>query len=241
MYELIRLRFYQFLEFRKAGKVFASLKQEIFGSEEVVPVKKSLSVLKTMPCHPESSHFDFDVFSFGSTLSDLTFVLKSREARAKIYLKKGYQGLVLLRDKEVVGEVWLTPGSSEKPNNVHPMAELLGLTIGPHEAYMFDMFVSSSERGKSITTYFLNRSLEEMKENGYENVYGFFAADNTPALWIHRILGYEELLHCCINRRFFKASAKTLDAHPSDNSSVAQNRSDAHGLLSKMNSDTIGR
>ena len=241
MYELIQLRFYQFLESLKSGKVFDSLKQGFFCTEEVVPVKKSLSGLKKMTCHSENSHLSFGVLTSGKALNGHTFALKSREARAKVYLKKGYEGLTLLRGKAVVGEIWLSPGPSGDPGNVHPMADLLGLNVGPDEAYMFDMFVSTSERGKSITTSFLNRALEEMQERGYQNVYGFFAVENKPALWIHRILGYEELPHCFIRRRFLKESASSLETSPKDRTTIAQECPDSHGLLSKTNSDTIGR
>jgi hypothetical protein len=241
MYELIQLRLYQFLESLKSGKVFDILKQGAFCTEEVVPVKKSLSGLKRMTCQPEDSHLNFEVLTSRSALNDLTFAFKSREARAKVYLKKGYEGLTLLRDKAVVGEIWLSPGPSGSPGNVHPMAGLLGMEIAPDEAYMFDMFVSSPERGKSITTCFLNCALKELKERGYKNVYGFFAVDNKPALWIHRILGYEELPHCFITRRFFKESASSLETRPRGSKSVAHECSNSHGLLSKTNSDTIGR
>jgi len=36
-------------------------------------------------------------------------------------------------------------------------------------------------------------ALKALKDKGYERVYGYCTADNLPALWVHRIMGYKEL------------------------------------------------
>ena len=204
MYELILLRFSQFLEFRKSGNLKKSLLHKIYSEEVVIPVKKDLLRLQTIAnC---SDHDSLKLVEISSRTNSYAFVVKSRENRAKVYINKGYMGFGLLNNDMVVGEVWYIPWVSGEAC-LHPLAKLIGIKLQQQETYMFDLFVDPTQRGKSITTYFMSSVLKELKLRGYRNVYGYFAVDNLPALWIHRVLGYEELERYIISRWFFRESA----------------------------------
>jgi L-amino acid N-acyltransferase YncA len=55
------------------------------------------------------------------------------------------------------------------------------------------MYVRPEERGGGAVNYMLWKALNSLREEGFKRAYGYCAADNLPALWVHRIIGYKEL------------------------------------------------
>jgi hypothetical protein len=65
---------------------------------------------------------------------------------------------------------------------------------------MFDMHVQPGERGKALTTWFMTTVLFNWRDNDYDKAYGCFVTHNVPALWVHRLIGYEEKPHIMVRR-----------------------------------------
>jgi GNAT superfamily N-acetyltransferase len=93
----------------------------------------------------------------------------------------------------------------------HPHVRWFGLDLSEDDVYMFDMHVVSDQRGGGLATYFLKSALHHLHSGGYERAYGYFAAQNTPALWVHRLIGYRELPHFLVRRVFFYETARAKD------------------------------
>jgi GNAT superfamily N-acetyltransferase len=71
--------------------------------------------------------------------------------------------------------------------------EWLNLVARPQDAYMFDMFLDPNERGNGMAAYLQHNALLLLKEKGFEKAYGYFLADNIPALWVHRLLKWDAI------------------------------------------------
>ena len=120
----------------------------------------------------------------------------------------------MVRDGVVIGDLWYVSRATSRAPRLHPHLQWFGIDPGPDEVYMFDMQVDPNERGNSLTTWFLTSVLFKLRENGYNKAYGYFAAQNVPALWVHRLIGYEEKPHFVVQRFLLYETAHAKDLTP---------------------------
>ena len=200
MRRLLKVRLYQFLEHQREAGFRAALSKSLVREEEAVPVVKPLSALKPLARDLTEEGFriahldgpaDFD--------PHLRYPLRSRRERARLFLDRGYRSILLVDGDRVLGDVWFADPRYSRVDGAHPHARWFGFDL-THAAYMFDMHVDTSKRSQGLSTLFWATTLHRMKDRGYDRVYGYFDADNTPALWVHRLLGYEELPRFRIQR-----------------------------------------
>ncbi|OGW36517.1 MAG: hypothetical protein A2010_12890 [Nitrospirae bacterium GWD2_57_9] len=128
---------------------------------------------------------------------------ENRYLKALYYLKKGYRGFALAREKEVCGDMWYVDAHYGQKEPLHPDLKWLGIQCGPKETYAFDMHVYRQQRGKNLAPFLQNGGLHELQKEGFVKVYGYYWADYLPALWVHRTLRFKELKRIKVTKLLF--------------------------------------
>jgi GNAT superfamily N-acetyltransferase len=198
-----RTKYLQFREHAAENGVRSACRTALYKRERIVPVEKDLSELKPLPERPAGDGLrvvDLGHESFGE--SGLRHPLASRRERAPEFLRRGYRNLVLARNGDVVGDVWYVTRATARTREAHPHVQKFGLDLGDDGVYLFDMHVSSGARGGGLATYFMAAALSHLRERGMRRAYGYFVADNLPALWVHRLLGWRERPRLALQRFF---------------------------------------
>ncbi|HDP98156.1 MAG TPA: hypothetical protein ENN22_03105 [bacterium] len=140
------------------------------------------------------------------------FSSKSRQLKIQQYLKNGYIGFAALRDSQVIGDVWGIINHGNGAEVKHKDFQWFGFQITDHEAYMFDMFIVDNERGSGLVNDILKFALGSLRQKGCRRVFGSFRTKNLPALWMHRVLGYQELFRVRTCRLFTFRWSKKLNS-----------------------------
>lgn len=113
---------------------------------------------------------------------------RNRHYKALHYLKKGYGGHAIIRKGQVIGDIWHYSLRGQNGSKVHPDVQRLGLDLKDDHVYFFDMFVAPEERKNGLSAALQSNAMHLMKEYGYTKAYGFYWADNIPALWTSRVM-----------------------------------------------------
>jgi GNAT superfamily N-acetyltransferase len=128
------------------------------------------------------------------------YTVRHRDLKCRFYLKNGYKAVALVRGGRVVGDIWYADPADPSGTSAHPDMEWLNLPAGPEEAYTFDMFLDPKERGSGAAAYLQHQALLLLKGKGFRKAFGYFQADNIPALWVHRLLKWKEIKKVYTNR-----------------------------------------
>lgn len=202
-------RYHQFREYWRNKGLYAAVARALYKEEEVVPVEKKLETLeKVQPKILEDGWHILDFPEHDSTHNKFEHFIPSRRESAKYYLQRGYKGVGIVNEGMLLGDVWYVSGKVGSNKNQHPHVKKFGFNLGQDEVYMFDMFVAADQRKGGMATYFLSSVLQHLHNLGFKKVYGYFSLNNKPALWVHRILGYNELPHVYIKRIIFFETIK---------------------------------
>jgi GNAT superfamily N-acetyltransferase len=198
MLNIFRIRWNQFLEeaqeksFREAFR--KSVAKCITTNQVVVPVYNNLASLKQAGKTDATSPLEFLVINRYNVAS-VAAMVKTPSRRLKVLhlTQSGFYAYAVVSNGEIIGDIWCATPRDVKRNPIHPDLPWLGITSGNNDAYMFDMYVIPDSRGKVITSFLLGSALSNLKEQGFDKVYGFYEKNNLPALWTHRLFGYSEL------------------------------------------------
>jgi GNAT superfamily N-acetyltransferase len=191
----------QIAEMLRASGRGRALRECLYWSGELVPVERDLSSVAS----PDAA-----LAKLGATLvwlgpgdaaaRRLRYPVQSRRYKAFKYFGRGCRAFALVRDNEVLGDVWHAPVGATQAQLAHRDFDALGLDPGPKDVYMFDMFVDPRHRGEALAATLLGGALHALGQQGCARGYGFFRADNIPALWVHRLLRYKELPRVRVRR-----------------------------------------
>ena len=200
MMTLLRIKYFQFIEHWRQNGFLAACQFSLYKCEEAVPVVRNLATLRPAkePGGVLPEILDLGPDNFFS--HDLHYPLRSRRERVERCFRLGYGSFAMVRDGNVIGDLWYVSRATSGAPRLHPHLQWFGIDLGPDEVYMFDMQVDPKERGNSLTTWFLTSVLFRLRDSGYNKAYGYFAAQNVPALWVHRLIGYEEKPHFVVQR-----------------------------------------
>ncbi|MDG5467426.1 hypothetical protein P9J64_03735 [Deltaproteobacteria bacterium IMCC39524] len=212
MIEKLRIRSNQIAELSKSNGLWPTLKACLYENKEAIPVCKDLSTLKDLKSFDLGDSLRLVEISLETIKSlRLHYPLKSRGQKANYNLKKGIKSYALLDQDFVLADVWYVDGSSTTAK--HKDLNLFQIDLMPDEVYMFDLYLAQDKRGRATATTFMSLVLGELKERGIKKAYGYFLKDNTPALWVHRLLGYEELSAYLIKRYATYEMARSKECH----------------------------
>ena len=208
MISMLRIKYLQFLEHRRQEGWLSACRFTFYKHEEAVPVEKDLTALRPVKAPAGGTPELVEIGPENFLCLPLTYLLRSRRERAGRYFALGYRSFAMVRDGKVLGDLWYVTRQSGRFDPPHPHLGWFGIDLGPRQAYMFDMWVDPGERGNALTTWFLGSVLHEQRRRGLEKVYGYFAAQNVPALWVHRLIGYQELPRFIVRRFLLYETAR---------------------------------
>jgi GNAT superfamily N-acetyltransferase len=213
MLRSLRTSYHQFAEHWAESGLSRALKLSLFKREQTIPVVKDLTQLKPIKGDPDRRGLELlEIDSMEIIESEgWMFGLNSRRERAASYFEQGFRAFAWVKDRHIVAEIWSETRNPSGSPARHPHVEWFGITLGDEDVYLFDMYVLPDKRGGAIATDFMSCILHHLRNNGFARAYGCFAADNVPALWVHRMLGYEEFPPVLIRRflLFETATSKT--------------------------------
>ncbi len=211
MLSQLRTRYFQFLEHSRQQGFLSACRISCYKYEEMVPTEKDLTSLRPVraPSGGPLPLVEIGPENFQSVR--LRFPVRSRRERMPHYFRRGYRLLAMVRDGEVIGDVWYVTRKTARSSTIHPHLQWFGIELADDEIYMFDLQVNPDQRGGGLTAYFLGSVLQRMREKGMHKAYGCFVAHNTPALWMHRMAGYRELPRWIVRRFIFHETVRAKE------------------------------
>lgn len=211
MLSLLRIKYFQFIEYWQLKGFLAACRFGLYKCEEAVPVVKNLTTLRPAKEPAGALPVILNLGPDNFYLHDLRYPLRSRRERVERFFHLGYRSFAMVRDGLVIGDLWYVTRATTRS---HPHLQWFEIDLGSQGVYLFDMYVNPKERGNSLTTWFLTSVLFCLRNLGYDKAYGSFIADNVPALWVHRLLGYEEKPHYVFQRFLLYETAHAKDFTP---------------------------
>jgi GNAT superfamily N-acetyltransferase len=204
MLDYYKMRLCQVLDTIKISGFSHLLNEIIFVNREAIPVEKDLSVLK--PLGNSMLDAGNEIIEIAPEALDkraLVYPATNRYLKALHYMKSGYGGYALVSCGKIVGDIWYASLNGPGDDSVHPDIKWLGIRHASKEVYAFDMYLDHQERGKNLAPLLMNGALHEFQKKGFTKAYGFFWANNIPALWVHRTLKWKELPKVKVSRFLF--------------------------------------
>lgn len=197
----IYMRLVQFLESWKWNGLISTFKEIIYLNRQAIPVQRDLLPLDPMMNNLTQSNTELiEISRHNFQNINLTYPLKNRYLKTLNNIKNGYRAIAIVRDNEVIGDVWYTTSKNPTRTSVHPDVKWLGIDFGEKDVYAWDMLIKPTERGNSISIYLMNGAMHILRKKGFEKLYGYYWADNIPALWMHRMLRFKELKRLKVHR-----------------------------------------
>jgi GNAT superfamily N-acetyltransferase len=194
MIQLLHVKYHQFIELWKKEGLLPACKFSIYRHEEAVPVEKDLSTLDVLKQPEGASDFKLiELHEHNFYSSTLEYPLKSRKEKVFMNIQNGYRTYVLIKNNQVVADIWYVTDSVAYASPIRKYLLWFGIKLNPEEVYLFDMHLLPDERGKGIAAFFMGSVLQRLKDKGIKKVYGYFNAKNIPAMWVHRLLKFQEL------------------------------------------------
>lgn len=210
MLSLLRLKYFKFLEYWHQHGFLSACCFTLYHKDEAVPVAKDLNAIPPVKVSEEGLHL---IEVAPDTFPSMVFKtpLRNCQERAEIYFRRGYRVLALVREGTVVGDLWFVSRKTARTPGIHPDLQRLKIDLADDEVYMFDMHVSSQQRGGGLATHLLSSALHHLHNRGYCRAWGYYSAYNIPALWVHRLIGYQEFPHFILRRFFVYRTARAKD------------------------------
>ena len=179
------------LQLRLSNDGFKKTVKELFYfNRELILVRKDLVSWKAKPFDNDLEYIVVDKTNSVETEKRLNLHLFDHYG--KIHCKT----LVAIKDEVCVGFIRWTQDKNFKDLRKY------NIPLAPDEAYMFDFFLFPTYRGTPVIRDIYHYAMHHLKSIGISRYYGFFYADNVPALWWHRTI--------CRTEEFEKVKAHKL-------------------------------
>ena len=102
-------------------------------------------------------------------------------------LERRYHGFTGHENGRLAGYYWWLDAQADG----HAHLDRLGIELGAADVYGFDFFLAESHRGEGRAVELLYHVETRLRERGYERLWGYVSAANTPARWLYSLRGYE--------------------------------------------------
>jgi GNAT superfamily N-acetyltransferase len=204
MLDVVRMRLGQIVDSTRSEGWKSFLREIVFLKRTAIVVEKDLSevVERSAPLHKAN----LELFEINKdTLSSGTyhFAVAHRLLKSRHYLEQGFGGFALARKNIIVGDFWyFVSEATDDPSRLHIDLRRFGFkTWRKSEVYTFDIFVAPTERKNGVSAAFQNNAMLFLRSKGYTKAYGFYLADNIPAMWCTRITNkWKELRVASVSR-----------------------------------------
>lgn len=187
------MRLKQIVELSELNGLKSLLNELFFRERCAIAVEKNISELESFTGKTPHDVSIVDVNAQMDNSFLRKYTVKHRKFKCEFYLKSGYRAFAIKRADDVVGDIWYATKTNSSKGPIHPDMEWLNLVARSKDVYTFDMFLDPHERGNGMAAYLQYNALLLLKKKGFEKAYGYFMADNIPALWVHRLLKWKEI------------------------------------------------
>jgi len=204
MIHTVKMRIIQVYEFIRSNGWLSFLREVIYINRKAIVVEKNLHEVNDSVDLLQRSDVSFiEITSETFTNNNYRYLLKNRYLKALHYLKKGYIGYAIVRENKIIGDIWHFTSKRGAHLSYHPDIYWLGIKYTENDVYSFDMYIIPDERGNNLSIFLQKEALSSLYRKGYTRAYGFYWADNIPALWVNRTLKWKELKILRLNRFLF--------------------------------------
>ncbi len=201
MFSMPRVKYFQFLEHWYQKGFWSACGFTLYHKEEEVPVVRDLSNIPPLKVLDEGLTL-IEVTPENVSSQNFQYPLRSRRERVEPYLQKGYCALAMVQEGQAYGDLWYVSQKTARTEVIHPDIQRFKIDFSAEDVYLFDMHVDSKQRRGGLATFLLSSALHHLHNQKYCRAFGYYAADNIPALWVHRLLGYQELPPVIVRRYF---------------------------------------
>jgi len=201
---VVRMRLAQIVDFVRTNGWGFFFREAVFFGRTAVIVEKDLSEVVERP-EPLASlklkllEIHKNMLSSGT----YRFAVKHRHLKALRYLRHGYGGFAIARNNVIVGDMWYHASeATDDPSRLHADLRQFGFESWRRsDVYTFDIFVASAERKHGVSAAFQNNVMLSLRSKGFAKAYGFYFADNIPAMWCTRVTNkWKELRTARVSR-----------------------------------------
>jgi GNAT superfamily N-acetyltransferase len=153
-----------------------TFKDLVYFNREIILVEKDL--LSWEPKKYDKTHEYISIDRENSKLMEDRFKLPLFDH----YAQNNCYTIIAVKDDKCLGFIRWT-----HDKNFQDLKKF-GIELQDDQAYMFDFFIFPEYRGSSAGKDISHYTIQNLKNKGYSKYYGFFFADNFPALWWHRTI-----------------------------------------------------
>jgi ribosomal protein S18 acetylase RimI-like enzyme len=121
-----------------------------------------------------------------------THVDEADAEKLRGYMRNGYCGQLARIGGVLAGYVWSVDGTIPA-DRTHPALHRFDFHLKPGETYSWDLYLAPDFRGGGRARAFYGRSMAALRDKGYRRMYGWVAADNTPARLLYQKLGWQDI------------------------------------------------
>lgn len=209
MLNMIKMRLGQIADAVKADGWSSLLKQAVFFRRSAIVVEKDLAEVVERPkplANAGLTLLEIDKHTLAS--GTYSFAVPYRYMKALHFLEQGCGGFAIARNNVIVGDFWYWAAeATNDPTVLHEDLQRFGFnTWKKSEVYTFDIFVAPSERKNGVSAAFQNNAMISLRSKGFTKAYGFYFADNLPAIFCTRMTNRWRELRVVHVSRFFMFS-----------------------------------
>jgi GNAT superfamily N-acetyltransferase len=113
----------------------------------------------------------------------------SGDERFAADLDAGHGGFVGLRDGQLISCYWWVDATQPAHRDMRELG--LGIELGERDVYGYDLYVHKDHRAGGTVNDFLFQVETALRERGFEQLWGYVAADNRTARWTYQARGYK--------------------------------------------------
>jgi len=199
-----QIRFNQTIELFKHEGFISLIKNSVFFKRKLIVFKKDLSAEDAQIKQVRRTNVNIiNVTLDDFKTQDYQFSSKSRFYKAIKYFRYSSEAFFALKNNIVIGDVWFSSKSFDHGKDYHPDLAMLNFKLNKEDIYMFDMYLEPSERGSAVESSILGQAINTFQRRGFKNIFTYVMAENTPALWMTRVMGFKELNYLYMSRLFF--------------------------------------
>jgi hypothetical protein len=212
MIDVIRMRSVQIYEFLRTNGWSSFFREVVYRRRKAIVVKKTLCETRDRTEELRQRNVEFVEIDQESLVhKKYQYRFKNRYLKALHYLGKGYGGHAIVKEGEIIGDIWYF--APDKSPDGHRDPQWLDIQLSNRDIYSFDIFLIPAERGNNFSALLQNNAMHALCKKGYENAFAFYWADNIPAVWNTRVINkWKELKTLRMNRfLFFRKRAGCSD------------------------------
>ncbi|MHA2277080.1 MAG: hypothetical protein ACXAC2_15000 [Candidatus Kariarchaeaceae archaeon] len=118
----------------------ATFREIVYINRELIVLENDLSSLgPTMKSLSELNMKFIEISKDNFKEFHLKYPFKSRYLKAVNNLNNGYRAFAMMRDKEVLGDIWYATSSNSERPSIHHDLEWLKIYLGEKDVYSWDL------------------------------------------------------------------------------------------------------